>query len=328
MKAMVLVAAGQLPEEWEVPTPEPAAGQILIRVKACAVCRTDLNVMDGELEHPKLPLILGHEIVGEVAAHGPGATRFKLGERVGVPWLGWTCGTCRYCLAGRENLCEQARFTGYTLDGGYAEYTVADERFCLAIPSHYSDVAAAPLLCAGLIGHRCLVKTGEAKNLGIYGFGGAADIVAQIAIHEGRSVFAFTRPGDGVTQEFARGLGVAWAGGSNEKPPDELDAAIIFASDGALVPAALAATARGGCVICGGIRMSEIPAFNYDILWQERSVSSVANLTRKDGAAFMALAPTVPVKTETKTFRLKDAGLALQQLRAGAFRGSAVLVMN
>ena len=325
---MVLFASGQVPVERDIPRPEPAAGQILIRVKACAVCRTDLHVMDGELAHPKLPLILGHEIVGEVAGQGSGASRFKLGERVGVPWLGWTCGTCRYCLAGRENLCEHARFTGYTLDGGYAEYTVADERFCLAIPSYYSDVAAAPLLCAGLIGYRCLLKTGEAKNLGIYGFGGAADIVAQIAMHEGRSVFAFTRPGDRAAQEFARSLGVDWAGGSDEDPPTELEAAIIFAPDGALVPAALAATARGGCVVCGGIHMSEIPAFSYDILWQERSVSSVANLTRADGNAFMALAPTVPVRTQTKTFRLEEAALALQELRAGAFRGSAVLVMD
>jgi propanol-preferring alcohol dehydrogenase len=328
MRAMVLFASGQVPVERDIPRPEPAAGQILIRVKACAVCRTDLHVMDGELAHPKLPLILGHEIVGEVAGQGSGASRFKLGERVGVPWLGWTCGTCRYCLAGRENLCEHARFTGYTLDGGYAEYTVADERFCLAIPSYYSDVAAAPLLCAGLIGYRCLLKTGEAKNLGIYGFGGAADIVAQIAMHEGRSVFAFTRPGDRAAQEFARSLGVDWAGGSDEDPPTELEAAIIFAPDGALVPAALAATARGGCVVCGGIHMSEIPAFSYDILWQERSVSSVANLTRADGNAFMALAPTVPVRTQTKTFRLEEAALALQELRAGAFRGSAVLVMD
>lgn len=325
---MILNGPGEALREEEVQSPVPASGQILVRVGACGVCRTDLHVLDGELKHPKLPLILGHEIVGQVVALGSKATRFKAGDRVGIPWLGWTCGLCRYCQSGRENLCEQARFTGYTLDGGYAEYTVADERFCFPIPSVYSDAAAAPLLCAGLIGYRCLLKTGNAKNVGIYGFGGAADIVAQMAIHEERRVFAFTRPGDAPTQKFAKQLGAAWAGDSNVLPPEPLDAAIIFAPAGELVPQALMATARGGCVVCGGIHMSEIPAFSYDILWQERTVCSVANLTRSDGDAFLALAPSVPIRTEIRTFPLQEANVALAQLRAGAFRGSAVLVMR
>jgi propanol-preferring alcohol dehydrogenase len=328
MRAMFLNGPGEALREEEVQSPVPASGQILVRVGACGVCRTDLHVLDGELKHPKLPLILGHEIVGQVVALGSKATRFKAGDRVGIPWLGWTCGLCRYCQSGRENLCEQARFTGYTLDGGYAEYTVADERFCFPIPSVYSDAAAAPLLCAGLIGYRCLLKTGNAKNVGIYGFGGAADIVAQMAIHEERRVFAFTRPGDAPTQKFAKQLGAAWAGDSNVLPPEPLDAAIIFAPAGELVPQALMATARGGCVVCGGIHMSEIPAFSYDILWQERTVCSVANLTRSDGDAFLALAPSVPIRTEIRTFPLQEANVALAQLRAGAFRGSAVLVMR
>jgi propanol-preferring alcohol dehydrogenase len=328
MRAMMLNAPGQPLKEADVPQPKPAAGQVLVRIGACAVCRTDLHVLDGELAHPKLPLILGHEIVGRVAALGDGVTRFKPGDRVGIPWLGWTCGECGYCRSGRENLCEQARFTGYTLDGGYAEYTVADERFCFPIPASYSDAAAAPLLCAGLIGYRCLRKTGEARNLGIYGFGGAAHIIAQIARHEGRKVFAFTRSGDEAAQKFARSLGATWAGGSDVSPPEPLDAAIIFASAGELVPRALAATARGGCVVCGGIHMSDIPSFPYDLLWEERTVCSVANLTRRDGDEFLALAPTIPVKTEIRTFRLEEANTALAQLRAGAFRGSAVLVMD
>jgi propanol-preferring alcohol dehydrogenase len=311
-----------------VPQPEPAAGQVLVRVTACAVCRTDLHVVDGELPHPKLPLIPGHEIVGRVAATGPGATRFKLGDRVGIPWLGWTCGQCRYCQSGRENLCERARFTGYTLDGGYADYTVADERFCLSMPDGYSDAAAAPLLCAGLIGYRCLRRAGAAQNVGLYGFGGAAHIVAQIARHEGRKVFAFTRPGDVATQQFARSLGATWAGGSGARPPEPLDAAIIFAPAGELVPRALAATAPGGCVVCGGIHMSDIPAFPYGLLWPERTVCSVANLTRCDGEELLALAPRVPVQTEIRVFRLEEAGMALAQLRAGAFRGAAVLRMD
>lgn len=327
MRAMILTKAGQPLREENVPQPSAAAGQVLVRVGACAVCRTDLHVLDGELPNPKLPLILGHEIVGQVAALGAGATRFKLGDRVGIPWMGWTCGQCRYCRSGRENLCEHARFTGYTLDGGYAEYTVADERFCFPIPGGYSDAEAAPLLCAGLIGYRCLVKTGKAENLGIYGFGGAADIVAQVALHQGRKVFAFTRDGDTVTQQFAKSLGATWAGGSSALPPEPLDAAIIFASAGDLVPKALEASARGGCVVCGGIHMSDIPSFPYDILWQERTVCSVANLTRRDGDEFLSLAPQIPVRTEIRTFRLEEANTALAQLRAGTFRGSAVLLM-
>ncbi len=328
MRAMVLDGPGQPLRETDIPRPEPSNGQLLVRVSACAVCRTDLHVVDGELPHPKLPLIPGHEVVGRVAAAGSGATRFKPGDRVGVPWLGWTCGECNFCRSGRENLCERARFTGYTLDGGYAEYMAADERFCFSIPSSYSDAAAAPLLCAGLIGYRCLRKAGEARNLGLYGFGGAAHIVAQIARHEGRRVFAFTRPGDEPTQQFARSLGAAWAGDSDALPPEPLDAAIIFAPVGALVPQALAATARGGCVVCGGIHMSDIPAFPYEVLWQERTVCSVANLTRRDGEEFLDLAPRVPVRTEIRTFRLQEANTALAQLRAGAFRGSAVLLME
>jgi alcohol dehydrogenase, propanol-preferring len=328
MRAMILNAPGAALREEDVRQPEPAAGQVLVRVGACAVCRTDLHVLDGELKHPKLPLILGHEIAGQVAAVGPGATRFKTGDRVGIPWLGWTCGHCPYCQSGRENLCEQARFTGYTLDGGYAEYTVADERFCFPIPGAYSDADASPLLCAGLIGYRCLLKTGNAKNVGIYGFGGAAHIVAQLALHEGRRIFAFTREGDSATQQFARSLGAAWAGSSDAQPPEPLDAAIIFAPAGELVPQALKATARGGCVVCGGIHMSDIPAFSYDILWQERTVCSVANLTRRDGEAFLSLAPSIPIRTEIRTFPLEEANAALAQLRAGAFRGSAVLMLN
>jgi propanol-preferring alcohol dehydrogenase len=328
MRAMVLKAAGQPLHEEQVNVPEAGSGQVLVRIGACAVCRTDLHVLDGELPNPKLPLILGHEIVGRVAAVGVDSARFKPGDRVGIPWLGWTGGQCRYCLSGRENLCERARFTGYTLDGGYAEYTVADERFCFPIPIGYSDAEPSPLLCAGLIGYRCLLKTGTAENVGIYGFGGAADIVAQIALHEGRKVFAFTREGDTATQQFALSLGATWAGSSTALPPEQLHAAIIFASAGELVLTALAATARGGCVVCGGIHMSDIPSFPYDILWQERTICSVANLTRKDGEEFLAIAPKIPVRTEVRTFRLEDANLALAELRDGAFRGSAVLVMN
>jgi propanol-preferring alcohol dehydrogenase len=328
MRAMVLNAPGEALRAADVPRPAPAADQVLVRVGACAVCRTDLHVLDGELSHPKLPLILGHEIVGRVEEVGSAVTRFAPGDRVGVPWLGWTCGTCAYCLSGRENLCEKALFTGYTLDGGYAEYAAADERFCFLISGDYSDVAAAPLLCAGLIGYRSLRRAGAPRSLGIYGFGGAAHIVTQVARHEGVRVYAFTRKGDKATQEFARSLGAAWAGGTDELPPDPLDAAIIFAPAGELVPKALAAMARGGCVVCGGIHMSDIPSFPYGLLWEERTVCSVANLTRRDGEEFLALAPRVPVRTETRTFRLEDANTALAQLRAGAFRGSAVLVMD
>ena len=308
-----------------VPDPRPGPGQLLLRVCACAVCRTDLHLVDGELPEPKPAVIPGHEIVGRVLAAGPGAGRFRPGDRVGVPWLGSACGACRFCRSGRENLCEAARFTGYQLDGGYAELTVAEERFCLALPDAYTDAEAAPLLCAGLIGHRALRMAGDPARLGLYGFGAAAHIVAQVARHEGRQVFAFTRPGDAAAQDFARTLGAAWAGGSDEAPPEPLDAAIIFAPVGALVPAALRAVDRGGTVVCAGIHMSEIPAFPYGILWQERRVCSVANLTRADGEAFLALAPKVPVRTEVEVLPLAEANAALARLRAGQVTGALVL---
>ncbi|MSP37234.1 MAG: zinc-binding alcohol dehydrogenase family protein [Deltaproteobacteria bacterium] len=307
------------------PTPQAGPGQLLIRVHACAVCRTDLHIIDGELTQPKLPLIPGHEIVGKVAALGEGVTRFKIGDRVGVPWLGWTCGECVYCQNGRENLCDRAKFTGYTLDGGYAEYAVADQRFCFPIPDFYSDAEAAPLLCAGLIGYRSLVKAGNAKRLGIYGFGSAAHIVAQVAKYQHCEVYAFTRPGDEAAKQFAMNLGAVWAGDSNELPPVKLDAAIIFAPAGELIPQALKAVGKGGAVICGGIHMSDIPSFPYSILWEERSISSVANLTRRDAEEFMALAPKVPVRTEVQTFSLEEANEALIQLRSGKIQGAAVL---
>ncbi|MGH7534293.1 MAG: zinc-dependent alcohol dehydrogenase family protein, partial [Gemmatimonadales bacterium] len=286
MRAVQFDGPGRPLRSVQVARPEPGAGQVLLRVAACGVCRTDLHVADGELPGPKLPLVLGHEIVGTVVEHGPGVERFRSGDRVGVPWLGWTCGTCAYCRNGRENLCEQARFTGYTLDGGYAEYAVADGRFCFRIPSTYDDIHAAPLLCAGLIGHRSLVAAGDGERLGIYGFGAAAHLVAQVARAQGRRVFAFTREGDVQSQRFALELGAEWAGASGQRPPVELDAAIIFAPVGALVPAALQAVARGGTVVCGGIHMSPIPSFPYEILWGERVVRSVANLTRRDGEEF------------------------------------------
>lgn len=326
MRAMLLDAAGHPLREAEVPVPSPGPGQLLLRVRACAVCRTDLHVVDGELTDPKLPLVPGHEIVGEVVGLGEGVEGFAEGERVGVPWLGWTCGACRYCRSGRENLCGSARFTGYTLDGGYAEYAVADARYCFPLPAEYTDAEAAPLLCAGLIGYRSLRMAGDAERLGIYGFGAAAHIVAQVAHHQGRKVFAFTRPGDEQAQRFARELGAAWAGASDERPPEELDGAIIFAPVGALVPAALRAVARGGVVVCGGIHMSDIPAFPYEILWGERVVRSVANLTRADGRELLSLAPAVPVRTEVEIHPLADANLALARLRAGEVRGAAVLV--
>ena len=305
--------------------PEPRAGEVQLEVHACAVCRTDLHVVDGELPNPKFPLIIGHEIVGRVTRLGEGVRRLRVGDRVGVPWLGWTCGECSFCHAGNENLCDRARFTGYTIDGGYAEFTVADERFCVPIPDSYSDVAAAPLLCAGLIGYRSLVRAGDGKRLGIYGFGGAAHIIAQVAVYQRRSVYAFTRPGDREAQQFARQLGAVWAGGSDERPPEELDAAIIFAPVGALVPAALAAVRKGGIVVCGGIHMSDIPSFPYDLLWGERTICSVANLTRRDAEEFMRIAPKVPVRTTTQTFRLEQANDALNQLRSGKLQGAAVL---
>lgn len=328
MQAMVLEVGQARLRETSVPRPVAGIGQVLARVCACAVCRTDLHVLDGELPHPKLPLIPGHEIVGQVVETGPGAERFKPGNKVGVPWLGWTCGECRYCRSGRENLCEKARFTGYTLDGGYAEYLVADERFCFPIPDIYSDAHAAPLLCAGLIGYRCLAKAGDAGRLGLYGFGAAAHIVIQIARHQGRKIFAFTRPGDSNAQQFARSLGAVWAGDSNAPPPEPLDAAIIFAPIGDLVPQALKAVARGGTVVCGGIHMSDIPSFPYDILWQERTVCSVANLTRRDGEEFMALAAHIPLQTTIQTFPLSEANEALTCLRTGKLQGAAVLLMR
>jgi propanol-preferring alcohol dehydrogenase len=323
---MLLKSPGRSLECTEVPTPRPAAGQMLMRVTACGVCRTDLHVMAGELPDPKVPLILGHEIVGQVAEVGSNVEGFRIGERVGIPWLGWTCGGCKFCRSGRENLCERARFTGYTIDGGYAEYTVADARFCFRIPDAYDDVAAAPLLCAGLIGYRCLRKAGDARRLGIYGFGAAAHIIAQVARHQNREVFAFTTPGDTTAQEFARRLGAKWAGGSDEAPTEVLDGAIIFAPVGALVPAALRVLDRGGVVVCGGIHMSDIPSFPYRDLWEERTICSVANLTRRDGEEFLALAPRVPVRTETHTFPLERANDALHALRDGALTGAAVIV--
>ena len=300
----------------EVAEPEPKHGQILIRVAACGVCRTDLHIVDGELAKPKLPLVLGHQIVGR---------RADTGDPIGVPWLGWTDGECRYCLSGRENLCERARFTGYDIDGGYAEYVVADERFCFPLPEGYPDLQAAPLLCAGLIGYRSLRLAGDAERLGLYGFGASAHIVAQVARHQGRRLFGFVRRGDEAGAAFARELGCEWAGPSDELPPDELDAAIIFAPVGELVPAALRALARGGTVVCAGIHMSDIPSFPYELLWEERSIRSVANLTRRDGEEFLALAPQVPVRTEVEIFPLEAANEALDRLRSGGIRGSAVL---
>ena len=326
MRAMILDAPGKpltLHSDW--PVPQPQTGQVQLEILTCAVCRTDLHVIDAELPNPKLPLILGHEIVGRVAQLGEGATRLSIGQRVGVPWLGWTCGECSYCRSGQENLCVRARFTGYTLDGGYAECTIADERYCVPIPDSFSDAAAAPLLCAGLIGYRSLARTGDARRLGIYGFGAAAHIIAQVAAHQGRSIYAFTRGGDEAAQRFAKELGAVWAGASTEPPPEELDAAIIFAPVGALVPAALAAIRKGGVVVCGGIHMSDIPSFPYELLWGERSVVSIANLTRKDAAEFMAIAPKVPVRTITVPFALERANEALDQLRRGKLQGAAVL---
>lgn len=312
----------------EYPMPEPQDRQVLLQVLACAVCRTDLHVVDGELPNPKLPLILGHEIVGRVTRLGKHASLLSVGQRVGVPWLGWTDGECTYCSAGQENLCPNARFTGYTLDGGYAEFTVADERYCVPLPESYSDAGAAPLLCAGLIGYRSLAHTGDAKRLGIYGFGAAAHIIAQVALYQGRSVYAFTRRGDEAAQNFAKSLGAAWAGASDERPPEELDAAIIFAPVGALVPAALAAVRKGGTVVCGGIHMSDIPSFPYELLWGERTLTSIANLTRKDAAEFMSIAPKVPVHTTTQPFPLERANGALNELRSGKLQGAAVLICN
>lgn len=323
---MIFEASGQPLILRDVPIPEPAAGQVLIRVRACGVCRTDLHVVDGELPNPKLPLIPGHEIVGRIEQIGSGVDGFRIGDRVGVPWLGWTCGQCDFCRTGRENLCDLARFTGYTIDGGYAEYTVADARFCFVVPESFGDVACAPLLCAGLIGYRSLRKAGDAKRLGLYGFGAAAHIVTQVARFQNREVYAFTRGGDSAAQEFARSMGAVWAGASDEVPPEPLDAAIIFAPAGALVPAALRAVRKGGTVVCGGIHMSDISSFPYRDLWEERTICSVANLTRQDGHEFLEIAPKVPVRTTTEPFPLEAANEALARLRSGQLTGAAVLV--
>ena len=327
MRAMVLAKPRQLLVLRDVPKPNPEPGQLLVRVSACAVCRTDLHIVDGELPDPKLPLIPGHQIVGRVEAVGAGAEKFSIGERVGIPWLGWTDGDCVYCRSNRENLCDRARFTGYTIDGGYAEFTVADARFCFPLPEQYDDVDVAPLLCAGLIGYRSLRKTGDAQRLGLYGFGNAAHLIAQVAIYEGREVFAFTRPGDKAGQESARKLGVNWAGGSDERLPEKLNAAIIFASVGELIPVALRTLAKGGVVVCGGIHMSDIPSFPYVDLWGERAITSVANLTRRDAEEFLEIAPRVPVQTKTETFPLEEANAALDRFRAGQLEATAVLVI-
>ncbi len=326
MRAMVLDQARRPLRAAELERPMPGPGQLVIRVHACAVCRTDLHVVDGELPEPKPHLVPGHEIVGTVIETGPGVDRVRIGERVGVPWLGWTCGDCYYCRSGRENLCSAARFTGYQIDGGYAEFAAADQRYCFPLPHAYDDVAAAPLLCAGLIGYRALRMAGDVERLGIYGFGAAAHIIAQVARHQGRRVFAFTRPGDDKAQRFAKTLGAVWAGGSDTEAPEPLDAALIFAPIGALVPAALRSTAKGGTVVCAGIHMSDIPTFPYRILWEERVVRSVANLTRRDAEEFLALAPQVPVRTHTETFPLAAANTALDRLRAGELEGAAVIV--
>ena len=325
MRAMILEAPGRPLSLADVPEPRPAAGQVLLRVLACGVCRTDLHVVDGELPGPVLPLIPGHQIVGIVEGLGADAEGVRCGDRVGVPWLGWTCGTCAYCLSGRENLCAKARFTGYHLNGGFAEAAVADARFCFPVPAGYPDLQAAPLLCAGLIGYRSLRMTGDAARLGLYGFGAAAHIVAQLARRQGRRVFAFTREGDEAARQFALELGAEWAGDALGPAPEELDAAIIFAPAGELVPAALRAVARGGTVVCAGIHMSDIPSFPYELLWGERTVRSVANLTRRDGVEFLALAPEVPVRTEVEVYALEEANEALAALRAGRVRGAAVL---
>jgi len=326
MRAMVLNASRTPLESRNLPVPRPAAGQVLIEVAACGVCRTDLHIVDGELDRPKLPLILGHEIVGRVVEVGGEVQHVRIGQRVGVPWLGWTDDTCRYCQTGRENLCDRPRFTGYTLDGGYAEYVVADARYCLPVPDRYDDLAAAPLMCAGLIGFRTYRLAGpDAGHIGIYGFGAAAHLVAQVAVHEGRSVYAFTRPGDEAGQAFARHLGAVWAGGSDQVPPHQLEAALIFAPVGALIPTALRATSKGGVVVSGGIHMSDIPAFAYRLLWEERVVRSVANLTRADGEAFMTIAAQTPLQVSTEPFALGQANEALDRLRRGAIEGAAVL---
>jgi propanol-preferring alcohol dehydrogenase len=328
MRAMILEQQKQPLIEKDIPEPMPGEGQLLIKVHTCGVCRTDLHVVDGDLTEPVLPLVPGHQIVGTVidASHGSG--KVKDGDKVGVPWLGWSCGQCKFCTSGRENLCDQARYTGYQIDGGFAEYTVADERFCFPIPQGYLDLQAAPLLCAGLIGYRSFRMTGDAQRIGFYGFGAAAHIICQLATYEGREVYAFTRPGDTCSQEFAKNLGAVWVGSSDDLPPDKLDAAIIFAPVGPLVPTSLKALDRGGVVICAGIHMSDIPSMPYSLLWEERVIRSVANLTRRDGEEFLSLAPKVPIKTEVHPYRLERANNALDDLRAGRFDGAAVIVVE
>jgi propanol-preferring alcohol dehydrogenase len=328
MRAMALDQPGRPLRLADLPKGTPGAGQVLVRVTACGVCRTDLHICDGDLPFVRSPIVPGHEVVGRVEAAGPGVAGFAAGQRIGVPWLGWTCGRCGYCATGRENLCDAARFTGYHIDGGYADYMIADARYCFPLPDAYGDAAAAPLLCAGLIGHRSLVAAGDARRIGIYGFGAAAHIICQVAVWQGREVYAFTRPGDAAAQAFAQRLGATWVGDSGAAPPAQLDAAILFAPVGALVPAALRVTAKGGTVVCAGIHMSDIPAFPYEILWGERKIVSVANLTRRDGEAFLRIAPQVPVRTEVETFTLEQANEALARLRKGAINGAAVLVMN
>ena len=329
MYAMVLKTPGTALVHTKMPVPKPNPDQVLIKVHACGVCRTDLHVVDGELPDPKLPIIPGHEIVGRVVQAGRNAESFQRGDRIGVPWLGHTCGKCHYCRTERENLCDEPGFTGYTLDGGYAEYAVADRRYCFSLPENYTDAAVAPLLCAGLIGYRSYRMAGdEVRRLGIYGFGGAAHIIAQIAVHQGKKVFAFTRPGDSNARQFALRMGAAWAGDSTEMPPEPLDAAIVFAPIGSLVPAALRATVKGGTVICGGIHMSDIPSFPYRFLWEERTIRSVANLTRKDGEELLDIAPKVPVQTDVEIFPLDRANEALNRLRDGKLQGAAVLSMD
>lgn len=328
MRAIVFHGVGEPLRLESRPVPSPGPGQLLLRVHACGICRTDLHIIDGELSEPTLPLIPGHQIVGRVVARGAGTTGFSEGDRVGVPWLGSTCGTCRHCTDGSENLCDSGRFTGYHLDGGFADYTVADHRFCFPLPEGYPDHQVAPLLCAGLIGYRSLVMAGDGRRLGIYGFGAAAHIVTQVACWQGREVYAFTRAGDHDGQAFAREMGALWAGSADERPPEELDSAIIFAPAGDLVPSALRAVGKGGTVVCGGIHMSDIPSFPYDLLWGERVLRSVANLTRRDGEEFLALAPQVPIRTEVQVFPLEQANEALSALRTGTIKGAGVLAVN
>ena len=325
---MVLEKTGTRLVLRDVPKPKSGRGQLLVRVNACAVCRTDLHIVDGELPDPKLPLILGHQIVGRVEQIGANTGGFSMGDRVGIPWLGWTDGDCAYCRSNRENLCDRAKFTGYNIDGGYAEFTAAEARYCFHLPDEYNDVDAAPLLCAGMLGYRSYRKTGDARRLGIYGFGNAAHLIAQVARYEKKEIYAFTRPGDKAGQESARSLGAVWSGSSDEMPPEKLDAAIIFAPVGALVPVALPALAKGGIVVCGGIHMSDIPSFPYVDLWQERVICSVANLTRRDGEEFLKIAPRVPVKTKVETFSLEEANTALEKFRAGKLDGNAVLQIS